>query len=159
MRIKLRLGYHHLFFFSLFSLFLIQPLPLGSQERFRRSPPLPEPVPELSLPLVETHTLTNGLEIAVVRRQDKPVISMRLIIMAGESSSPDNIPGIATLCGRMITKGSVNLRAEEIEKKIESLGGQTLLPKTEIPNIGWFALFADPTGNRVGLFTGLEGQP
>ena len=40
--------------------------------------------------------------------------------------------------------------------KIESLGGQTLLPKTEIPTIGWFAVFTDPTGNRVGLFTGLE---
>jgi hypothetical protein len=43
-------------------------------------------------------------------------------------------------------------------KKIEALGGQTVLPKTEIPNIGWYALFTDPTGNRVGLFTGLENQ-
>lgn len=38
--------------------------------------------------------------------------------------------------------------------KAEALGGKTLLGKTEIPNIGWFAIFADPTGNRVGLFTG-----
>jgi predicted Zn-dependent peptidase len=73
--------------------------------------------------VVETHTLTNGLGIAVVRRQDKPFISMRLIIMSGESASPDNLPGIATLCARMITKGSTNLRAEEIEEKIESIGG------------------------------------
>jgi hypothetical protein len=42
--------------------------------------------------------------------------------------------------------------------KIECLGGQTMVPKTEIPNIGWFALFSDPTGNRVGLFTGMEGH-
>lgn len=123
MRFKPRLGDLHFLVISILSLFLIQPLPLVSQERFRRSPPLPEPVPELSLPLVETHTLTNGLGIATLRRQDKPVISMRLIIMTGESSSPDNLPGIATLCARMITKGSVNLRAEEIEEKIESIGG------------------------------------
>jgi predicted enzyme related to lactoylglutathione lyase len=37
--------------------------------------------------------------------------------------------------------------------KIESLGGKTLLPKTEIPQTGWFAFFADPAGNRVGLYT------
>jgi predicted enzyme related to lactoylglutathione lyase len=37
--------------------------------------------------------------------------------------------------------------------KAESLGGKTLLPKTEIPGIGWYAFFADPTGNRVGLYT------
>ncbi|UCE40029.1 MAG: insulinase family protein [Candidatus Aminicenantes bacterium] len=123
MRIKPRLGSLHVLFLSFFALFLIQTLPLGSQERFRRSPPLPEPVPELSLPLVETHTLTNGLGIAIVRKQDQPVISMRLIIMAGESVSPDHLPGIATLCARMITKGSMNLRAEEIEEKIESIGG------------------------------------
>lgn len=39
-------------------------------------------------------------------------------------------------------------------KKAESLGGKVLQPKTEIPGIGWFALFADPTGNRMGLFQG-----
>lgn len=111
-----------LYLFTLF-LFFIQIPPLCAQERFRRSPPLPEPFAELSLPLIETHTLTNGLGIAVVRRQDHPVISIRLIIMTGESSSPDNLPGIATLCARMITKGSANLRAEDIEEKIESIGG------------------------------------
>ncbi len=40
-------------------------------------------------------------------------------------------------------------------KKAESLGGKTLMPKTEIPGIGWFAFFADPTGNRIGLYTSM----
>ncbi len=39
-------------------------------------------------------------------------------------------------------------------KKIESMGGKTLLPKTEIQGVGWFAFFSDPGGNRVGLYTG-----
>lgn len=38
-------------------------------------------------------------------------------------------------------------------KKVEKAGGKTLLPKTEIPGIGWFAFFADPAGNRIGLYT------
>ena len=37
--------------------------------------------------------------------------------------------------------------------RAESLGAKTLMPKTSIPGIGWFALFADPTGNQVGLYT------
>jgi predicted enzyme related to lactoylglutathione lyase len=36
---------------------------------------------------------------------------------------------------------------------IEAHGGKTVLPKTEIPQIGWWAAFTDPTGNRLGLFT------
>lgn len=40
----------------------------------------------------------------------------------------------------------------------ESLGGKTLVPKTEIPGTGWFAFFADISGNRIGLYTGLAQQ-
>lgn len=37
------------------------------------------------------------------------------------------------------------------------LGGRTVAPRTEIPGIGWFAVFADPSGNHVALFTALAG--
>jgi uncharacterized protein len=37
--------------------------------------------------------------------------------------------------------------------KAESLGGKTVVPKTEIPTVGWFGIFTDPTGNQIALFT------
>jgi uncharacterized protein len=37
-------------------------------------------------------------------------------------------------------------------KKAEALGGKILMPKTEIPKTGWYGMFEDPAGNRVGLF-------
>ncbi len=40
-------------------------------------------------------------------------------------------------------------------KKAEKLGGKVVAPKKEIPTVGWFATFKDPTGNTVALFTGL----
>jgi len=43
--------------------------------------------------------------------------------------------------------------------KAEKLGGQTLATKTDIPGIGWFGLFRDPSGNMIGLYTRLPGQP
>jgi len=36
--------------------------------------------------------------------------------------------------------------------KIEQAGGVAVAPRTAIPNMGWFALFKDPTGNMIGLF-------
>lgn len=42
--------------------------------------------------------------------------------------------------------------------KVESLGGKTVVPKTEIPKMGWFAILSDPTGNRIGLFTSTQHQ-
>lgn len=38
-------------------------------------------------------------------------------------------------------------------RRAEELGGKTLVPRTEIPGMGWFAILTDPTGNRVGLFS------
>jgi len=35
---------------------------------------------------------------------------------------------------------------------IEAGGGKTLLGKTEVPGVSWYALFADPTGNRMALY-------
>lgn len=39
-------------------------------------------------------------------------------------------------------------------EKIGSNGGSTVVPKTEIPGFGHFAVFSGPTGNRIGLYAG-----
>ncbi len=38
--------------------------------------------------------------------------------------------------------------------RIEANGGKVLASETEIPGIGSFAIFTDPTGNKIGLFKG-----
>jgi predicted enzyme related to lactoylglutathione lyase len=43
-------------------------------------------------------------------------------------------------------------------RQVEALGGKTLVPKTEVPGVVWFAVFADPSGNRIGLSTSMEGD-
>lgn len=53
----------------------------------------------------------------------------------------------------------VYIGTEDIEAtlvKAESLGAKTIVPKSEIPNMGWFGMFTDPTGNMIGLYTDLE---
>ena len=52
----------------------------------------------------------------------------------------------------------VYVESDDIEadlKKAKSLGGVILREKTEIPQIGWFGIFKDPTGNQVGLYTAM----
>jgi len=53
-----------------------------------------------------------------------------------------------------IGTGDINATLAEIEKH----GGKTISPKTEIPGMGWFALFSDPGGNLVGIYTGMQAQ-
>ena len=96
---------------------------LLSQERFRKSPPYPEPLAELKLPAIEPHLLSNGLALAVIPRDNLPIISLKVIIFTGESPSQVNLPGIATLTAKMLSRGALYLTSSEIEETIESLGG------------------------------------
>ncbi len=40
---------------------------------------------------------------------------------------------------------------DEYSKKVEQLGGKIVVPKMEIPGLGWWALALDPEGNHFGL--------
>ncbi len=97
--------------------------PAGAQERFRRTPPLPDAQPlELRLPQVETFVLANGLTVAAARRPESPLVTLQMVIRAGVVDSPVGRPGLADVTARMISKGTKMLSSDYIENMIESIG-------------------------------------
>jgi predicted Zn-dependent peptidase len=107
------------------ALSLVLTAPAAAQERFRRTPPLPDAQRlELKLPSVETVVLPNGLTVATARRPGAPVVTLQLVIRAGEADSPADRPGLAALTARMIGRGTKQLSADYIENMIESLGAE-----------------------------------
>jgi len=55
-----------------------------------------------------------------------------------------------------VGKPLLHLGADDVDATlaaVEAHGGKTLVPKTEIPHVGWWAVFADPTGNPIALFS------
>ncbi|GIV96808.1 MAG: bleomycin resistance protein [Herpetosiphonaceae bacterium] len=40
---------------------------------------------------------------------------------------------------------------EDCLVRVQELGGRVVVPRTEVPDAGWFAHFADPDGNVIGL--------
>jgi hypothetical protein len=72
----------------------------------------------------------------------------------GFSNVGDNM-GLSTRPGDVL----IYVGTDDIEAslaKIQSLGGKVVAPKTEIPQTGWFAIFTDPTGNKIGLYTAMH---
>jgi len=41
---------------------------------------------------------------------------------------------------------------DEYCKKIEKLGGKVIVPKMEVPNMGWWAMAIDPEGNCFAIW-------
>ncbi|MFA5836984.1 MAG: VOC family protein [Bellilinea sp.] len=73
--------------------------------------------------------------------------------------SPEGLGGgFAKIDGQMYKTGTVvaYIQTSDLEGKLRSItaaGGKVVLPRQEIPQMGWFALFTDPSGTMVGLFT------
>jgi len=40
--------------------------------------------------------------------------------------------------------------------KVKELGGRVIRERTEIPGMGWYGVFQDPTGNVLALYTGMK---
>ena len=96
---------------------------LGAQERFRRTPPLPDPEPmELRLPPIATVTMPNGLTVAVAARPESQLATLQLVVRAGEADSPPDRTATAALTARLIGRGTKLLSAEYLENMVESLG-------------------------------------
>ncbi|MFQ6069114.1 MAG: M16 family metallopeptidase [Candidatus Aminicenantales bacterium] len=103
---------------------LLGPQALYAQEKFRRSPPFPQPLRLLKLPEIESVKLSNGLKVALVRREGLPLLTMQLIVLSGESSSPEGKSGVATITARMFPKGAENLTSSKVDEIIEYIGGK-----------------------------------
>jgi predicted enzyme related to lactoylglutathione lyase len=63
--------------------------------------------------------------------------------------------------GENVNPGDVLIyvNSEDIEaelKKVVELGGTVVQEKMEIPTIGWFGVFKDPTGNTIALYTSMN---
>lgn len=57
-----------------------------------------------------------------------------------------------------IGKVLVYLGSEDIDAdlaRVEACGGRTILPRTDIGGFGWYAVFADPSGNHLGFYQSL----
>jgi len=133
--------------------------PLLSQERFRKSPPYPEPLAELKLPEIKPSFLTNGLGVAVIQRDGLPVISLKVIIFAGESPSLKELPGMATLTANMLSRGVSYLTASQIEEIIESVGGNFSTYTYPDYSVFSFTFLEEFLDNALDLMSKMMLQP
>ncbi len=97
---------------------------LEAQERFRRTPPLAEARQPLELAAVQRIDLPGGLKAAFIPRPWSPIVTLQLVILAGEADSPPDLPGVANITARMIGQGTRILSADQIDNMIEGIGAE-----------------------------------
>ncbi len=76
---------------------------------------------------------------------------------AGGFNTVGDLHGVSIKPGDVL----IYISTDNIEASLASVekhGGKTLVGKTEIPQVGWFAIFSDPAGNKIGLFNTTPAQ-
>lgn len=95
--------------------------PANGQERFRKTPPPPDPLQELRLPPIESYRMTNDLRLAVAQIPGSSLVSLQIVILAGEGDSPPEMPGLAEFTARLLRSGSLLLSASAVEERLEAM--------------------------------------
>jgi zinc protease len=84
--------------------------------------PEPGPAPELKLPEVQQHTLSNGLKIVLAERHEVPVVNFWLDVDCGFAADQFGTPGTARLASSLLTGGTGKRTALEISDELQGLG-------------------------------------
>ncbi len=97
-------------------------VPLAAQQVDRTHPPTLPPPPALRPPVIQTATLPNGLQLAVVEMHKVPVVDVTLLLDAGTARDPADLPGLATFTATMLQQGAGSRGALDIADETAFLG-------------------------------------
>ena len=100
------------------------PALLLAQGPDRTHPPTLPPSPPLRVPPLQTARLPNGLELAVVEMHKVPVVDVTLLIGAGSTRDPADLPGLATFTATMLQEGAGTRGSLEIADEVGYLGAR-----------------------------------
>src|SRR5215207_9881271 len=91
-------------------------------EEFRRQPPAPLPVRPLNLPQPAETQLANGLRVVVVEQRRLPLVSFRLAFRSGDSSDPQDLPGLTDVMTDMLVEGTESRASRQIAEEVARYG-------------------------------------
>ncbi|MEO8336491.1 MAG: insulinase family protein [bacterium] len=96
---------------------------VGARAQAPTRAPAPGPVKPAAIPAFQEATLPNGLRIMLVESKRQPVVSLALMLPAGDSYDATGKEGLATIAAGVITKGAGSRTADQVSSDIEGVGG------------------------------------
>ena len=88
----------------------------------RSKMPDPGAPPPVGFPTAEKATLSNGLDVQLVRRTAVPKVEMSLVVDAGFAADKSATPGTANLTLGMLDEGTTTRSSEQISAALAALG-------------------------------------
>ena len=84
--------------------------------------PKPGPDPKLVLPAIEKTSLSNGMEVWMVKHDELPIVSMNMVFKTGTTNEPDDRYGVAGSTASLLTAGTKTMTAEQLANALREIG-------------------------------------
>jgi len=84
--------------------------------------PQPLEATDFRFPSFEEFTLPNGLHVYVISNNEQPVLTVNVMMRAGEAYDPAGKEGVAALMGDMLGKGAGKRSASDIALALDNVG-------------------------------------
>jgi len=86
-------------------------------------PPPPLDSNEFNFPTISENVLDNGLEVVVIEQPNMPIISLDVYFAGGSTAARQDLPGVASMTGSLISRGTSTRSAQDLAGSIEQVGG------------------------------------
>ena len=84
--------------------------------------PKPAADPRFALPQLQRRTLSNGLEVLIVKHSELPVVEISLVLKSGGATDPLDRGGLASLTAALLDEGTKTRSALDISNQLASIG-------------------------------------
>ncbi len=125
----------------------------------RMSPPTPGPARDVRLPTIRRSRLPNGLEVNAVAYTTLPVLHVRLMVRAGSSHDPANLPGLASLTGDMLKEGTRMRTSAQIAEAIAFVGGSITVSTSQDGTVFSISVLKDHAETAFTLLADILTTP
>ena len=86
--------------------------------------PQPAQEPSFTPPTPVRHRLENGLEILVVEQPGMPIVAFGLMMRAGATTDPEELPGLSSFTSQMLAEGTLTRTSQQIASEFEFIGAR-----------------------------------
>jgi len=86
--------------------------------------PTPKSEPVFNPPTPSSTTLSNGMGISVIEQRGLPIVAFGVLMDAGASRDPENLPGLAGFTAQMLPEGTNSKTSQEIAQAFEFIGSR-----------------------------------
>ncbi len=86
--------------------------------------PEPKAEPVFNPPTPTRTTLSNGMGISVIEQRGLPIVAFGMLMDAGASRDPEQLPGLAGFTAQMLPEGTTSKNSQEIAQAFEFIGSR-----------------------------------